>query len=89
MIRVVLGVFFQIKFGDINTFRQSYEWERRRRTQGAEPRERSREENRKGRKGGSQGGQLRIHQKGHRGGEPVTRCGRETWKFVLFMSTMT
>ena len=62
-IRVVPGVFFQIKFGDINTFRQSYEWERRRRNQGAEPRERSRDENRKGRKGGSQGGKFLIHQK--------------------------
>ena len=74
--------YFHIKFGDINTFRQSYEWERRRRNSGVEPRERSRDENRKGRKGGSQG-QLRIHQQGHRGGELVTRCRRETWKFCV------
>ena len=42
--------YFHINFGDINTFRQSSEWERRRRTQGAEPRERLRDEHRKGRK---------------------------------------
>ena len=33
---------FQVHFGDIATFRQSYEWESRRRGKGAEPRERSR-----------------------------------------------
>ena len=44
---------FQINFGDINTFRQSFEWETRRRNTGAEPRERSQDENRKGREGGS------------------------------------
>ena len=76
-----LEYLFQMNFGDINTFRQSYEWEHRCRNLGVEPRERSREEKRKGRKGGSQG-KWRIHQKGHRGGELVTRCGRET------MSTM-
>ena len=27
--------------------------------------------------------------KGRRGGELVTRCGRESWKFVLSMSTTT
>ena len=78
-ILVALGVFFQINVGDINTFRQSFEWETRRRNPGAEPCERSRDESRKGRKGWSKG-TWRIHQKGRRGGEPVTRCGRETWK---------
>ncbi len=77
----------QMICGDINTFRQSYEWEHRHRNQGAEPRERSRVENSKGRRGGSQG-KWRIHHKGHRGGESVTRCERETWKSVSCMSTM-
>ena len=49
---------------------------------GAEPRERSRDENIKGRQGGSKG-TWRIYQKGRRGGELVTRCGRETWKVCV------
>ena len=36
----------------------------------------------KGRQGWSKG-TWRIHQKGRRGGEPVTRCGREAWKICV------
>jgi hypothetical protein len=58
MIHVVLGVRCQVHFGDITTFHQSYEWEDIRPRKGEAPRERSRDENRKGKKGnkGNKGG---------------------------------
>ena len=49
---------------------------------GEEPRERSREQNRKGRKGVPKG-KWRIYKKGKRGGESVTRCVRETLKICV------
>ena len=80
--------YFQIDFGDINTFRQSYAWERRRGNQGVEPRERSREEKRKGRKGGSQGNCVFI-KKVTEEANLLPDVEEKLGKSVLFMSTMT
>ena len=68
---------FQINFGDINTFRQSYEWERRRKqiqvlnhVSGLEMRIERVE------KVGPKEMAYSSKKKGHRGGKLVTRCGR-------------
>ena len=79
--------YLHIDFGDINTFRQSYEWEHRRRNPGAEPRERSRDENRKGRKGWSKR-KRRILQEGDEAANQLPDVGEKLGKSVSFMSTM-
>jgi hypothetical protein len=72
---------FQVHFGDSTTPDRSYEWEDVYPRKGEAPRERSRDKKigraTKVTKGGPQG-KLIIYQKGYRG-EPVSRCGRETW----------
>ena len=78
---------FQINFGDINTFRQSSEWEHRRRNPGAEPREPSRDENRKGRKGWSLGNGVFI-KKGDEAANQLPDVEEKLGNSVLFMATM-
>ena len=53
--------YFQVRFGDITTFDRSYDWEDICQRQGEAPRERSREEHKKGNKGnqGNKGGAKR------------------------------
>ena len=48
--------YFQVYLGDIATFNQSYEWEDIRPGKGEAPRERSRDENKKGKKGNKDNG---------------------------------
>ena len=79
---------FQVHFGDITALGRSYVSEGVCPRQGEAPREWSRDgENKNGKKGnkGNKGGpkgQWRIYPKGYRG-EPVTRCGRETWTVCI------